>query len=551
MIPANTLRVFVGGRALSGSTLGEGGYGGYSANGNTAWLNTVAARGQTGAFAPTPNDFGPWGGSIAFDTSHTNWFFGSTTSGLANNQSDFLTVAIHEMGHLLGFGTAPSFQRLIGSGSFMGPIAKAHYDLGLNITLSPDQGHWAEGTVDGGVETSMDPSVTNGTRKSYTEVDFGALADIGWTVTDHVPVLDTSGSPSFGSIGPNFSNNNGLTVTALLASGASITDADPFAMRGIAVTGVDNTQGAAWQYSTASVPSWTAFGSVTNSTARLLVADANTRIRFVPGAGYSGISSISFRAWDQTSGNNTTLANISGSGGTTAFSSAVDTAAITVVGVPGTPEMDVSGNNVAIADDDTTPQTGDNTDFGSVTANSVSVSRTFTIANSGTAPLTLSGTPRVQITGANASDFTVSVQPSSSVTAGSTTTFQVTFSPTATGVRSATISIANDDGNENPYNFSIQGTGTTAPAFEQIIDDGATVGYFQTGTWNTTNDASGYQGNARYAAAGTGSTTAVYTFASLTAGDYQVFAHWVPFSNRATTRLTRSLTAPRCAVPSP
>ena len=65
-------------------------------------------------------------------------------------------------------------------------------------------------------------------------------------------------------------------------------------------------------------------------------------------------------------------------------------------------------------------------------------------------------------------------------------------------------------------------------------DDGATVGYFQTGTWNVTNDANGYQGNARYTAGGTGSTTAVYTFASLAAGDYQVFAHWVPFSNRAT-----------------
>ena len=200
---------------------------------------------------------------------------------------------------------------------------------------------------------------------------------------------------------------------------------------------------------------------------------------------------------------------------------------------PAAPEMDVRGNSVSIADGDSTPQTSDNTDFGSALAGSGSVSKTFTIANTGTGALTLSGSPRVEITGANAGDFTVSVLPASSVAASGTTTFQITFSPTATGLRTAAISIVNDDADENPYNFSIQGTGTAAPAFEQIIDDG-TTGYSQTGTWNVTNDAAGYQHNARYAAAGNGSATATWTFSSLAAGDYQVFARWVPFSNRAT-----------------
>jgi hypothetical protein len=36
----------------------------------------------------------------------------------------------------------------------------------------------------------------------------------------------------------------------------------------------------------------------------------------------------------------------------------------------------------------------------------------------------------------------------------------VRFDPTASGVRSALISIANDDTNENPYTFTIKGTGT-------------------------------------------------------------------------------------------
>lgn len=71
------------------------------------------------------------------------------------------------------------------------------------------------------------------------------------------------------------------------------------------------------------------------------------------------------------------------------------------------------------------------------------------------------------IGGTNAADFTVNVQPTSPVAAtNGTTTFQVTFDPSASGTRTATISIANDDADENPYNFSIQGTGTADGCFE-------------------------------------------------------------------------------------
>jgi hypothetical protein len=36
----------------------------------------------------------------------------------------------------------------------------------------------------------------------------------------------------------------------------------------------------------------------------------------------------------------------------------------------------------------------------------------------------------------------------------------VRFDPSAAGVRTATISIVNDDADENPYNFTVQGPGT-------------------------------------------------------------------------------------------
>ncbi len=124
------------------------------------------------------------------------------------------------------------------------------------------------------------------------------------------------------------------------------------------------------------------------------------------------------------------------------------------------PEIAVNGKGVWIPDGDTSPDAADDTDFGSAPVAAGTVDHTFTIINTGTADLNLTGTPKVLISGAHAADFTVTVQPTSPVASGGgTTTFTVRFDPSATGVRSATVSIANDDSNENPYDFAIQGTG--------------------------------------------------------------------------------------------
>ncbi|MCO5043692.1 MAG: choice-of-anchor D domain-containing protein [Kiritimatiellae bacterium] len=130
------------------------------------------------------------------------------------------------------------------------------------------------------------------------------------------------------------------------------------------------------------------------------------------------------------------------------------------------PEMDVQGNSVSIVDGDSTPSLTDHTDFGSALLAGGTVVRTYTIRNTGTATLNLSGSPRVAVSGTHAADFTVTTQPAASVAAGGTTTFQVTFDPSAVGTRTAALSIANDDANENPYNYSIQGTGTTPPEMQ-------------------------------------------------------------------------------------
>ena len=152
------------------------------------------------------------------------------------------------------------------------------------------------------------------------------------------------------------------------------------------------------------------------------------------------------------------------------------------------PEMDVQGNSVSIADGDTTPAAADHTDFGSVATSGGPIDRTFTIENTGSGVLSLSGDPKVEISGTDAADFTVTVQPSSPVAASGSTTFTVQFDPSAVGLRTATVSIANDDSDENPYNFDIQGTGedaeievylagTLEDSFSLAVSDGARKSY--------------------------------------------------------------------------
>jgi hypothetical protein len=115
-------------------------------------------------------------------------------------------------------------------------------------------------------------------------------------------------------------------------------------------------------------------------------------------------------------------------------------------------------------DGDTTPAAADHTDFGGTDIAGGTITRTFTIRNTGSAALILSGTPLVAVGGTNAADFVVTSPPVSPVAAGASTSFQVRFDPSTTGQRVATLTIANNDADENPYNFGLRGTGTTALA---------------------------------------------------------------------------------------
>lgn len=111
--------------------------------------------------------------------------------------------------------------------------------------------------------------------------------------------------------------------------------------------------------------------------------------------------------------------------------------------------------------------------FGSALVTGGTIDKTYTVENLGSSTLTLQN---VTISGTHSSDFSVVSQPSLSVAAGGSTTLSVRFDPSALGTRDAVISFANNDADENPYNFSISGVGDSPPIMLDVPNQTATVG---------------------------------------------------------------------------
>lgn len=162
------------------------------------------------------------------------------------------------------------------------------------------------------------------------------------------PVLDNSGNMTMTSINEDNSNSPGNSVGGIIQTAQTggedrITDVDDNALEGFAVIEAGSSNGV-WQYSTNGGTSWLPFGTVSNNSAVLL--DTAARIRFVPNPGFSGSVSFTFRAWDRTQGNNGDIGvNVSdgNNGGTTAFSTATETVALTVLTVNDLPIVDLNG----------------------------------------------------------------------------------------------------------------------------------------------------------------------------------------------------------------
>lgn len=145
---------------------------------------------------------------------------------------------------------------------------------------------------------------------------------------------------------------------------------------------------------------------------------------------------------------------------------------------PPAPEMAVEGNGNPVADGATMVSSSNNTDFGPMCIGSTPLTRTFIIRNTGGSDLLLGGMPKVDLTGHTA-DFSVTTLPNSPVVGMGNTMFVITFNPGTSGLRSVTVSIENNDTDEDPYDFVVQGMANPAQDASFAY---AKSGYCQTGT---------------------------------------------------------------------
>lgn len=170
--PIDDILVFVGARAFDSSTLAIAGPGGGTVAGDIYAARISPDFRGSGAVT----DFEPWTGSITFN-SGTNWSF--DLDGPVAGRSDFISVAVHEIGHILGIGTSASFDRWITDHHFTGPNA-TRLNTGNPIPVEDDHAHVEDGFADNSV--ALDPILTVGSRVVLSAFDAAMLADIGYQI---------------------------------------------------------------------------------------------------------------------------------------------------------------------------------------------------------------------------------------------------------------------------------------------------------------------------------------------------------------------------------
>jgi Tfp pilus assembly protein FimT len=248
------------------------------------------------------------------DTTNGNWFYST------NNGENWVPLeSVTDTNALLLAADANTRIYFQPNGSFTGTINNALTFRAWDTTT---------GSNGGTADTTINGNATAFSETSDTAAIIVNAANTAPVLSDTDVILAAvqtdAGEPS-GIVG--------TLVSSLVSVGGNVTDSDNGAVAGIAITGVDTTNGN-WFYSTNNGENWVPLESVTDTNALLLAADANTRIYFQPNGSFTGTinNALTFRAWDTTTGSNGGTADTTINGNTTAFSETSDTAAIIVNG---------------------------------------------------------------------------------------------------------------------------------------------------------------------------------------------------------------------------
>lgn len=123
---------------------------------------------------------------------------------------------------------------------------------------------------------------------------------------------------------------------------------------------------------------------------------------------------------------------------------------------------------------------GATVNFGAAVAVPASTTLSFRIKNTGINNLT---GVAATITGQHAAEYTITTKPAATVAQnGGFTDMEVKFAPREDGVRNAVLRIASNDGDENPFEIILQGTGDKDPAIttqpiSQMVQVGQPVAF--------------------------------------------------------------------------
>lgn len=223
---------------------------------------------------------------------------------------------------------------------------------GETPTLSVRAWDQTSGSATVGSTRSTADTTTNGGSTSFSSTT--AQASLSVSSVNDAPVLTPTG-PTLNGLTDTDVHWVGQAVSSF--AGANSSDVDSGAIKGIAITGSDAGNGT-WQFSTNGGASWQDVGAVADASALLL--RSSDRVRFVPDGVNGTNATITYRAWDQsgaTSGHQGSKVDASSTGGNTPFSSAIDTASITVTAVNDAPLITTTGGTTAFVEGDNVAST--------------------------------------------------------------------------------------------------------------------------------------------------------------------------------------------------